>query len=64
MDRSRAIELLPANYALALQLRDAGRESAIADHLRVPLEAVPALLRLAETKLARLMMSDQPPHTK
>ena len=45
--------VLPAAYELALRLRDDGAgDEAIAAALEVPVEAVPALLRLAEAKQA------------
>ena len=43
--------VLPAAYELALRLRDDGAgDDAIAAALDVPIEAVPALLLLAELK--------------
>jgi DNA-directed RNA polymerase specialized sigma24 family protein len=61
MDRGAALDRLPEIYANALRLRDAGlRDEDIAMRLGIPQEAVAALLRVAEAKLARLMASDEP----
>jgi DNA-directed RNA polymerase specialized sigma24 family protein len=62
MDQATALSQLPETYANALRLRDAGlRDEAIARRLGVPEEAIAPLLRLAEAKLTRLMVSDEPP---
>ena len=56
MDRSEALQALPATYAIALRLRDEGVElGAVARVLDVEPEAVGPLLTLAEAKLAGLM---------
>lgn len=61
MDRATALNRLPETYANALRLRDAGlSDEAIATRFGIPHEAIAALLRLAEAKLAHLM-SDEPP---
>jgi DNA-directed RNA polymerase specialized sigma24 family protein len=61
MDRGAALDRLPETYANALRLRDAGlSDDAIATRFGIPQEAIAALLRLAEAKLARLMASEQP----
>jgi DNA-directed RNA polymerase specialized sigma24 family protein len=62
MDRGAALDRLPETYANALRLRDAGlRDEDIAMRLGIPPEAIAPLLRLAEAKLTRLMVSDEPP---
>ena len=50
-----AITHLPANYATALVLHEQGRDDEIPERLGIASESVPALLRLAEAKLARLL---------
>jgi DNA-directed RNA polymerase specialized sigma24 family protein len=56
MDRAQALELLPESYARALILRGHGSNAAdIATELGIVVEAVPALLRIADAKLARLL---------
>lgn len=59
MEPSEAIEQLPAAYAEALRLQQAGREDHISARLEIPPEAVGPLLRLAHAKLAALLDSDQ-----
>jgi DNA-directed RNA polymerase specialized sigma24 family protein len=59
MDRGAALDRLPETYANALHLRDAGlSDDAIATRFGIPLEAIAALLRMAEAKLARLMATE------
>ncbi|MGZ4767180.1 MAG: hypothetical protein ACXVLX_00810 [Ilumatobacteraceae bacterium] len=54
-DGPPALLRLPIVYALALALRDAGMsETDIAARLGQPVQAMPALLRLAEAKEAAL----------
>ena len=54
-DGSPALLRLPVVYALALALRDAGMsEAAIAARLGQSVQAMPALLRIAEAKEAAL----------
>jgi hypothetical protein len=61
VDRQSAIERLPQTYASALALRDRGfDDAAIATTLSLELEAVPALLRVAEEKLAALTDENEP----
>jgi hypothetical protein len=55
VDRDTAITHLPEPYATALVLHDHGHDDAIAERFRVAPEGIPALLRLAEAKLARLL---------
>ena len=56
MDRSQALRDLPTMHAVALRLRDNGFDDAvIAAVLDVEHVQVPALLRIAEAKLAKLM---------
>jgi hypothetical protein len=53
MDRDRALSALPATYANALRLREAGLDDeAIAARLDIQLEAVGPLLEIAAAKLA------------
>jgi DNA-directed RNA polymerase specialized sigma24 family protein len=53
MDRDRALAALPATYANALRLREAGLDDeAIAARLDIQLEAVGPLLEIAAAKLA------------
>jgi DNA-directed RNA polymerase specialized sigma24 family protein len=53
MDRDRALAALPATYANALRLREAGLDDeAIAARLDIQLEAVRPLLEIAAAKLA------------
>ncbi|MCC7078365.1 MAG: hypothetical protein IT198_14675 [Acidimicrobiia bacterium] len=55
MDRGAALDRLPLFYAVAVRLRDAGAGTElIAAGLGVEPEAVPALLEVAESKLASL----------
>lgn len=52
------MSLLPEAYRLALVLRDRGMHfKAIAEALAIEPEGVPALLKLAEAKLANLIVS-------
>lgn len=56
MNRDQALALLPAAYATALRLRGTGADhAAIATRLDLPVEAVPALLTIADAKLAALL---------
>jgi DNA-directed RNA polymerase specialized sigma24 family protein len=56
VDRSEAISLLPAAYRQALLMRERGLPyEAIAEALTIEPEGVPALIRLAEAKLANLL---------
>ncbi|MET0897620.1 MAG: hypothetical protein ABWY45_06885 [Mycobacterium sp.] len=51
--RDDALDRLPLPYATALRLRDAGIEAeVIAQCVGVEKESVPALIRIAEAKLA------------
>jgi DNA-directed RNA polymerase specialized sigma24 family protein len=60
MDRATALSQLPETYAQALRLRDAGlNDTAIATRLDVAPEAMALLLRLAEAKIARLILGDE-----
>jgi len=53
--RARAIDRLPAPYAVALRLRDAGAtDDVIAEALGIDLLSLPSLLDLAEAKLAAI----------
>ena len=52
MDRSTALEQLPAAYATALRLNDEGAShNRIARELDVPVQAVPRLLEIGASKL-------------
>jgi hypothetical protein len=56
VNRDEALGLLPATYALALRLRDAGSSDVvIATRLGIEREAVGPLLRIARAKLGRLL---------
>ena len=56
MDRSQALRELPTLHAVALRLRDNGfDDGVIAAALDVEHVQVPALLRIAEAKLAKLL---------
>jgi len=56
VNRERAIEQLPETHAAALRLRARGfDDEAIADALAIPPQGIPALLRVADDKLAALM---------
>ena len=58
VDRSEALSLLPAPYRQALLMRDRGLPyEAIAEALTIEPEGVPALIGLAEAKLANLLLS-------
>jgi DNA-directed RNA polymerase specialized sigma24 family protein len=60
MDRDAALQELPQSYAVALRLRDRGiPEPEIAEIVGISPEGLPAHLRLAEAKLARLLAADQ-----
>jgi DNA-directed RNA polymerase specialized sigma24 family protein len=64
MERLEALGKLPGIYAEALRLRGAGlRTGAIAERLGLEVEAVPTVIRLAETKLERLLGSEDGPET-
>jgi DNA-directed RNA polymerase specialized sigma24 family protein len=61
MDRATVLGQLPETYAEALRLRDAGlSDDSIAGRLDVPTEAMTLLLRLAEAKVANLMVAHEP----
>jgi DNA-directed RNA polymerase specialized sigma24 family protein len=52
VDREKALEQLPAAYATALRMHDAGEgHPAIAKALDVAVEAVPRLLEIGASKL-------------
>jgi hypothetical protein len=52
-EREAALRRLPNPYSLAIRLRDAGvDDTLICTYLTVQPEALPALLRLADAKLA------------
>lgn len=58
MDRATALKRLPELYARALLLKEEGLdEEAIAERLGIPEEAVGPALRVAELKLARIVMN-------
>lgn len=58
VDRSQAMSLLPEAYRRALLMRDRGLpHEAIAEALEIEPEGVSALIRLAEAKLANLILS-------
>ena len=60
MDRSRAIRQLPETHAVAIRLKDGGfSDGVIAVALGTEPEQVPPLLRIAATKLARLLAKDE-----
>ncbi len=60
MNRADALDTLPAPYAAALQLFEAGAATeAIAEAAGVPADAVVALIEVGEGKLAALL--DLPP---
>jgi hypothetical protein len=57
-ERETALRRLPNPYSLALRLRDAGvDDTLICTYLAIQPEALPALLRLAEAKLAAVRPS-------
>lgn len=58
MERPEAIDLLPETYAEALRLHDAGHIDLIPERLGIAAEAVGPLLRLAEAKLAALLVTE------
>lgn len=56
MDRSTALEQLPAAYATALRLNDEGAtHNRIARTLDVPVQAVPRLLEIGASKLDAIL---------
>lgn len=56
MDRSTALEQLPAAYATALRLNDKGAShKRIARTLDVPVQAVPRLLEIGASKLDAIL---------
>jgi DNA-directed RNA polymerase specialized sigma24 family protein len=58
MDRATALEQLPAAYATALRMNDAGQNhAAIAKALDVPVQAVPRLLEIGASKLDAVQRS-------
>ncbi|HEY3556553.1 MAG TPA: hypothetical protein VGL05_03800 [Kribbella sp.] len=61
--RARAIDRLPTSYAVALRLRDAGAvDDVIASALGIEVVSVPALLALAEAKLAAIRRPERDLH--
>jgi DNA-directed RNA polymerase specialized sigma24 family protein len=59
MDRENALLQLATAHAVALRLHAAGAEhEAVAQALGIPVASVPALLRIAEAKLAALLEED------
>ena len=57
MDRATALGRMPQVYAEALRLREDGFEdTAIAQRLGLPPESMPSLFRIADAKLAELLM--------
>jgi DNA-directed RNA polymerase specialized sigma24 family protein len=58
MNRATAISRLPEPYAAAMRLHDQGFDDRIAARLGIDPAGVPALLRLAEAKLQRLLDPD------
>jgi hypothetical protein len=61
MDRERAIEQLPETHAAAIRLRARGfDDSAIAQALSLRVEAVPAVLEIADGKLGDLLACEAP----
>ena len=61
VERDDAIEGLAPVYREAVRLCDAGLDAGgIADQLSLTPESVPALLDIAEAKLARLLREDAP----
>jgi DNA-directed RNA polymerase specialized sigma24 family protein len=62
MDRSTALEQLPAAYATALRLNDEGAtHNRIARALDVPVEAVPRLLEIGASKLDAILARREAP---
>jgi hypothetical protein len=62
--RARAIDRLPTPYAVALRLRDAGAaDDVITVALGIDLVALPALLSLAEAKVAAILRLAGGPQT-
>ena len=56
MDRATALTRLPEPYAAALRLHDRGLDDdQIADQLGIDPAGIPALVRLADAKLARVL---------
>ena len=56
MDRSTAIQRLPAAYATALRLNDEGAShTRIARMLDIPVQAVPRLLEIGSSKLHAIL---------
>jgi hypothetical protein len=61
--RARAIDRLPTSYAVALRLRDAGAaDELIAAGLGIEAVSLPALLELAEAKLAAILRQERDLH--
>jgi DNA-directed RNA polymerase specialized sigma24 family protein len=59
MDRENALLQLATAHAVALRLHAAGAEhESVARALGIPVASVPALLRIAEAKLAALLEKD------
>ena len=63
MDRSVALQQLPAFHAVAIRLRDDGLgDHVIAVALGIDDDQVPVLLQIAESKLSNLIsLDDSPP---
>jgi hypothetical protein len=62
VDRTTAIERLPRAYAIALRIAELGGDhTTIARALEVPVESVPGLLAIGESKLAAALASGEPP---
>jgi DNA-directed RNA polymerase specialized sigma24 family protein len=62
MDEEEALDSLPTAYATVLRLRLAGHGTdVIAAALGVSADTVPAVVELAEAKLARLVGATSPP---
>jgi hypothetical protein len=60
MDLDTALRRMPQVYAEALRLRDEGFDAlAIAERLLLPPESMPSLFKLADAKLAALMVSKE-----
>jgi hypothetical protein len=58
--RTQAIDRLPTSYAVALRLREAGAaDDLIASALGIEAVSLPALLTLAEAKLAAILRPER-----
>nr|WP_231496689.1 hypothetical protein [Rhodococcus sp. UNC363MFTsu5.1] len=61
--REAALRQLPLPYSLALRLRDAGvTDELLCDYLSIERDALPALLSLAQAKLAAALKIDEGRH--